>query len=90
MHGGVTKDELKNENLDALKKGLVNLERHINNTRKFGIPVTIAVNHFVTDTEKEMSILLDFCNTQGVKASKCTHWSNGGEGTKELLSLIHI
>ena len=84
MHGGVTKDELKNENLDALKKGLVNLERHINNTRKFGIPVTIAVNHFVTDTEKEMSILLDFCNTQGVKASKCTHWSNGGEGTKEL------
>ena len=84
MHGGVTKDELKNENLDALKKGLVNLERHINNTRKFGIPVTIAVNHFVTDTEKEMNILLDFCNTQGVKASKCTHWSNGGEGTKEL------
>ena len=84
MHGGVTKDELKNENLDALKKGLVNLERHINNTRKFGIPVTIAVNHFVTDTEKEMSILLDFCNTQGVKASKCTHWSDGGEGTKEL------
>ena len=84
MHGGVAKDELKNENLDALKKGLVNLERHINNTRKFGIPVTIAVNHFVTDTEKEMSILLDFCNTQGVKASKCTHWSNGGEGTKEL------
>jgi len=84
MHGGVAKDELKNENLDALKKGLVNLERHINNTRKFGIPVTIAVNHFVTDTEKEMSILLDFCNTQGVKASKCTHWSDGGEGTKEL------
>ena len=84
MHGGVTKDELKNENLDALKKGLVNLERHINNTRKFGIPVTIAVNHFVTDTEKEMNILLDFCNTQGVKASKCTHWSDGGEGTKEL------
>ncbi len=84
MHGGVAKDELKNENLDALKKGLVNLERHINNTRKFGIPVTIAVNHFVTDTEKEMNILLDFCNTQGVKASKCTHWSDGGEGTKEL------
>ena len=57
MHGGVAKDELKNENLDALKKGLVNLERHINNTRKFGIPVTIAVNHFVTDTEKEMNMV---------------------------------
>ena len=84
MHGGLSKDELKNENVSALKKGLVNLERHINNTRKFGIPVTIAVNHFITDTDKEMKTLLDFCKTQGVKASKCTHWSNGGEGTKEL------
>ena len=84
MHGGVVKDELKNENINALKKGLVNLERHINNTRKFGLPVTIAVNHFITDTDKEMNTLLDFCKTQGVKASKCTHWSNGGEGTKEL------
>ena len=84
MHGGVPKEDLKNENVDALKKGLVNLERHINNTRKFGLPVTIAVNHFITDTEKEMNTLLDFCKTQGVKASKCTHWSNGSEGTTEL------
>ena len=84
MHGGVSKDELKNENVKALKKGLVNLERHINNTRKFGLPVTIAVNHFVTDSEKEMNALLDFCKTQGVKASKCTHWSDGSDGTKEL------
>ena len=84
MHGGVPKEDLKNENVDALKKGLVNLERHINNTRKFGLPVTIAVNHFITDTDKEMSTLLDFCKTQGVKASKCTHWSNGSEGTTEL------
>ena len=88
MHGGVTKDELKNENVKALKKGLVNLERHINNTRKFGIPVTIAVNHFITDTDKEMKTLLDFCKTQGVKASKCTHWSNGSEGTKELANNV--
>ena len=88
MHGGVTKDELKNENVKALKKGLVNLERHINNTRKFGLPVTIAVNHFITDTEKEMKTLLDFCKTQGVKASKCTHWSNGSEGTKELANNV--
>ncbi len=84
MHGGVIKDDLKKENVDALKKGLINLERHINNTRKFGLPVTIAVNHFITDSDKEMNALLDFCKTQGVKASKCTHWSNGGEGTKEL------
>ena len=84
MHGGLAKDDLKKENIEALKKGLVNLERHINNTRKFGLPVTIAVNHFITDTDQEMNALLDFCKTQGVKASKCTHWSNGGEGTKEL------
>ena len=84
MHGGVSKDDLKNENVKALKKGLVNLERHINNTRKFGLPVTIAVNHFITDSEKEMKTLLDFCKTLGVKASKCTHWSNGSDGTVEL------
>tara|TARA_A100001011_G_scaffold354837_1_gene397608 strand:- start:1631 stop:3316 length:1686 start_codon:yes stop_codon:yes gene_type:complete len=84
MHGGLSKDELKNEDLDALKKGLVNLERHINNTRKFGLPVTIAVNHFITDSDNEMNLLLDFCKTQGVKASKCTHWSNGSAGTEEL------
>ncbi len=84
MHGGISKDELKNENVNALKKGLVNLERHINNIRKFGLTVTIAVNHFITDTDKEMKTLLDFCKTQGVKASKCTHWSDGSEGTKEL------
>ena len=84
MHGGLSKDELKKEDVNALKKGLVNLERHINNTRKFGLPVTIAVNHFITDSGEEMKTLLDFCKTQGVKASKCTHWSNGSEGTKEL------
>ena len=84
MHGGLAKDDLKKENIDALKKGLVNLERHINNIRKFGLPVTIAVNHFITDTDKEMKTLLDFCKTQGVKSSKCTHWSDGSKGTIEL------
>ena len=84
MHGGVAKEDLKKENLPALKEGMVNLRRHINNIRKFGLPVTVAINHFITDTEDEMKSLLDFCETQGVKASKCTHWSNGSEGTKEL------
>jgi formate--tetrahydrofolate ligase len=88
MHGGVAKDDLKKEDVEALKKGLINLERHINNTRKFGLPVTIAVNHFITDTDNEMNALLDFCKTQGVKASKCTHWSHGGEGTKELANNV--
>ncbi|MDA9697252.1 formate--tetrahydrofolate ligase [Candidatus Pelagibacter sp.] len=84
MHGGVAKEDLKKENVSALKDGMVNLRRHINNIRKFGLPVTVAVNHFITDTEDEMKTLLDFCETQGVKASKCTHWSNGSEGTIEL------
>ncbi len=84
MHGGVAKDDLKNENVDALKKGLVNLERHIENVKKFGLPVAIAVNHFIKDTDSEVKALIDFCENLGVKASLCTHWANGGEGTKEL------
>ena len=88
MHGGVNKDDLKKENISALTNGLVNLRRHINNIRKFGLPVTVAVNHFITDTDNEMKILLDFCETQGVKASKCTHWSKGSEGSKELAQTV--
>ncbi len=84
MHGDVAKEDLKNENVSALKKGLVNLERHIINIRKFGLPVTVAINHFITDSQKEVDAVLDFCKTQGVKASMCTHWSDGGEGAKEL------
>ena len=88
MHGGVAKEDLKKENVSALKDGMVNLRRHINNIRKFGLPVTVAVNHFITDTEDEMKTLLDFCETQGVKASKCTHWSNGSDGTVELAKSV--
>jgi len=84
MHGGLEKDELKKENVEALKKGLVNLERHINNVRKFGLPIAVAVNHFISDTDKEVKALIDYCKTLNVKATLCTHWSNGGEGTKEL------
>ena len=88
MHGGVQKDELKKESVESLKKGLVNLERHINNVKKFGLPVAVALNHFITDTDKEVSALIDFCKKLGVKASLCTHWSNGGEGTKDLAKTV--
>ena len=88
MHGGVSKDELKNENVKALKKGLANLERHIINVKKFSLPVAVAVNHFITDTDKEVSALIDFCKNLGIKASLCTHWSNGGEGTKDLANIV--
>ena len=84
MHGDVSKEDLKNENVNALKKGLVNLERHINNVRKFGLPVTVAINHFITDSKAEVDAVLSFCTTQGVKASMCTHWSDGGDGATEL------
>ena len=88
MHGGLAKDKLKKENVKALKKGLVNLERHISNVQKFGLPVTVAVNHFITDTEQEVKTIVDYCKTLNVKANLCTHWSNGGEGTKELADYV--
>ena len=73
MHGGVKKDELKNENVDAVKKGLVNLERHIENIQKFGLPVTVAINHFVLDTDKEIDEVTQFCEQKGIKAVSYTH-----------------
>ena len=88
MHGGLAKDELKIENVEALKKGLVNLERHIENVKKFGLPVAVAVNHFIADTENEVNELINSCNKLGVKATLCTHWANGGEGTKDLASHV--
>ena len=88
MHGGLAKEDLKKENADALKKGLVNLERHINNTKKFNLPVVVAVNHFITDTEKEVNTLIDFCKNHKVEVSLCTHWTNGGEGTKNLAKIV--
>ena len=88
MHGGVAKDNLKDENVDALKKGLVNLERHVENVKKFGLPVAVAVNHFVADTDNEVKELINACDKMGVKATLCTHWSNGGEGTKDLAAHV--
>jgi len=84
MHGGLNKDELKTENVDALKKGLVNLEKHINNIKKFGLPVTVAINHFVLDTNNEVNAVIDFCKKMKIKASTCKHWEKGSEGTKDL------
>ena len=84
MHGGVKKEELKNENTDAVKKGLVNLERHIENIKKFGLPVTVAINHFVLDTDQEVDEVIKFCEQKGVTASISKHWEKGGEGAIEL------
>ena len=88
MHGGVAKDDLKTENVDAVEKGLINLERHIENIKKFGLPVAVAVNHFIKDTDDEVKALIKFCDGLGVKASLCTHWADGGEGAKELATHV--
>jgi formate--tetrahydrofolate ligase len=84
MHGGVAKDELKKENVESLKKGLVNLGRHIENVKKFGVPIAVAINHFVTDTEAEVEAIRVYCKEHGVEAFKCTHWAEGSKGTAAL------
>ena len=88
MHGGVEKDDLKNEDLDALKKGMSNLERHIQNIKKFGLQLVVAINHFITDTDNEIKIIQEQCTKLGIKASLCTHWSDGGEGMKDLANNV--
>ncbi len=88
MHGGVEKDDLKKEDLEALKKGLPNLERHIENIKKFGLDLVVAINHFITDTDGEVKIIKDCCSKLGIKVSLCTHWSDGGNGTKDLANNV--
>jgi formate--tetrahydrofolate ligase len=84
MHGGVAKEELKKENTEALKKGMVNLGRHIENMKKFGVPIAVAINHFVTDTDADIEVVRSFCKEHGVGAFKCTHWAEGGKGVEAL------
>jgi formate--tetrahydrofolate ligase len=84
MHGGVAKDDLKKENVEAVKKGLANLGRHIENVKKFGVPIAVAVNHFISDTDNEVDAVRGFCRDHGVEAFKCLHWAEGGKGTEAL------
>jgi len=84
MHGGIEKEDLKKENIDALKKGMPNLERHLQNIKKFGLEVIVAINHFITDTDNEVKIIQEQCAKLGVKVSLCTHWSDGGRGARDL------
>ena len=88
MHGGVEKDELKKENINALKKGLVNLERHIINIKKFGLQPIIAINHFVLDTAKEIKTILNFCKDMKIEVSECKHWAKGGKGATDLAKKV--
>ena len=84
MHGGLEKDDLKKENLTALEKGLPNLERHIENIKKFGLEVLVAINHFVSDTDKEIQLIKEYCTKLKVKVNLCKHWAEGGSGARGL------
>ena len=85
-HGG---DKiLKGENLETLRKGLVNLEKHIENMQKYNLPVVVAINKFITDTDNELDIIQKFCEEKGVKVALCEIWSKGGEGGFDLVDLV--
>jgi formate--tetrahydrofolate ligase len=84
LHGEAEQQDLSKENLGALEKGFSNLKRHVMNTRKFGVPVMVALNRFSADTAAERKLLLDLCKKTGIKAVESNHWEKGGEGAEEL------
>ena len=84
MHGGVAKDDLKPENVAAVAKGCENLKRHIENLNQFGVPVVVAINKFVTDTDEEVQQVVKAAESMGSQAFLCTHWAEGGKGTEAL------
>lgn len=84
MHGGMDKKELANENLEALRKGIANLEKHIENIAKYGLPAIVAINAFPTDTKAELDLLEEICNAMGVKVALSEVWAKGADGGIEL------
>ena len=84
MHGGVTKDALGTENVEAVRKGVSNIARHVENTQKFGVPVAVALNRFTTDTDAEIAAIRDELASLGVDAIVCNHWADGSAGTVDL------
>ncbi len=88
MQGGVAKADLGAENMKALRNGLKNLERHIRNLGKFGVPVVVAINRYTADTDDEVGSVREFCEKFGVHAVDCTHWAEGGAGARELAEQV--
>jgi formate--tetrahydrofolate ligase len=84
MHGGIAKDALGAENLEALKKGAANLARHIENVKKFGVQPIVAINRFTTDTMAELELVRQLCAELGTEAVICSHWAEGSAGTEQL------
>ena len=88
MNGGIAKADLGGENVDAVKKGCANLGRHIGNLKSFGVPVVVAINHFVTDTEAEVQAVKDYVKSQGSEAIVSQHWEFGSKGSAELAKRV--
>lgn len=87
-NGGVPKDELSTENIDALSKGIVNLEKHIENLKQYGVPVVVTLNQFVTDTEAELNFIKNFCEERDCDFALSKVWADGGEGGIELAKAV--
>lgn len=87
-NGGVGKDKLNDENVEALKKGCPNLGRHLENLKKFGVPAVVAINRFHTDTDAEIAAVKEFVKTQGTEAFLCEHWAKGSAGIEELANKV--
>ncbi len=88
MNGGVARKDLGPENVQAVIDGCPNLGRHIGNLKSFGVPVVVAINHFVTDTDAEVQAIRDYAESQGAEAILCKHWEKGGEGTQDLATRV--
>ena len=88
MHGGVAKDDLKKENLEALKKGLSNLQRHVSNVKKYGVPVVVSINRFSADTAAEIDLVKSACTELGVEAFMADHWAAGGAGAADVAKAV--
>ena len=88
MNGGVAKNDLNNENVDAVKSGCPNLGRHIENLKSFGVPVVVAVNHFVKDTDAEVQAVQDYCTEMGTEAIVSKHWADGSAGSESLAKRV--
>jgi formate--tetrahydrofolate ligase len=88
MNGGVAKAELGHEDVEAVRRGSVNLIRHIENVRQFGVPVVVAINHFHSDSEAEIAVLREVAEAQGCEAHLCRHWAEGGAGAESLAHAV--
>ena len=89
FHGGVAREDLSEENLPALRAGLANLNRHINNLREhYGVPAVVSINQFVADTDAEVELVMEHCKALGVRVALSSHWANGGAGATDLAHMV--